>query len=826
GMIDHIEVLTGGASSVYGGDAVSGVVNLISKKNFEGVELNAQGTQTNHNDGRIVDVNLLVGVNSPDGKGNVTVYADYMDRQAVFQGARAYSNFALNSPNFTGCAGPTTLFGGFCAGGSPSIAEGRIAAGAGAGRIFNGARQLVPDDGRTYNFNPINYLQTPNTRYALGAYAHYEIKPWADFYTRVTFSENDSRSQLAETPVVAVFRTNFGNPNISAQERAILFNPAAAPAGGYGPSDTVSFTLRRRLVENGPRATHDTHDAYQVVVGLKGDINPDWSYDISGQFGHTQWDRILAGDVNQVKFGNGLLVNPDGTCFVGGACVPVDIFSTGSISPAAVKYFTVGAVGVGVTTQQDVQAQLVGDLAGMGLKSPWATNGVGIAIGAEYRREASEWRPDDNLGHIGQLSGFGATPAVSGSYNTKEVFGEIRVPLAQDLPYMKSLQLEGGLRYADYNRSGGTYSYKVALDYAPVADIRLRGSFDRAVRDPTINELFAADTPSADSGIDPCAAEGVGGVPYATTAALCRATGVPAASFHSTELDCGGQCNSHWLSNPNLKPEEADTKSIGVVFTPTFLAGFTASIDYYSIKIKKAIFRVPQPQVFQLCYDPAANPTQSAAAAACQLIHRDQFGSVTTDEGFVNLAYDNIGQLTAKGFDIIAAYKTPLSTFGMSEGWGSIGLDLVGNLVKNASYKISATTPTTNCLGLYGDICTSPQPKWRHNARVTWTSSDSAVSLSARWRYIGATSFDEVVLNGLNDPLDAHIRAYSYYDLTGTWRMNQTLDFSAGVKNVLNKNPPLIDINIAPAGIDSGNTFPGLYDTLGRVFFLGATARF
>ncbi len=825
GMIDHVEVLTGGASSVYGGDAVSGVVNLISKKNFQGLEISSENSVTEQGDSWVNDVNFLVGVNSPDDKGNVTFFGDFMNRQATFQGARAFSTFALNSPVLTGCATPATLFGGFCSGGSPGIPEGRITSGAGAGNMFNGSRQLVPDDGHNYNFNPINYLQTPDTRYAFGAYGHYEIAKQLDFYTRATFAQNEAFNQLAETPVSAIFQVNFGNPNLSPQEQALLF---PAGAGPYTANSLATFKLRRRLVENGPRVTHDTHDSYQLMTGFKGDLGSGWSYDVSGQYGRTSWTRILSGDADQVKFGNGLLVNPDGTCFSTDAdCAPVDIFSTHSISPAAVNYFTVGAIGVGQTIQQDVQANVVGDLGQYGFKSPWSTSGIGVAFGLEYRRESSRYDPDFKMGHIGQLAGFGASPAIKGSYYTKEVYGEVRVPLVEDMPFMRSLQLEGGFRYSDYNRSGVNWSYKAAIEWAPVEDFRIRASYDRAVRDPTINELFAAATPSADTAVDPCASEGVGAIPYVTTAALCHATGVPVnVPFQDPSLDCGGQCNSHWLSNANLVPEQADTKSVGVVFTPRFIRGLSGSVDFYDIKIKKAIFRVPQPQVFQLCYDPAFNSTQSAANASCALIHRDAFGTLTTDNGFVDLAFANIGSQRAQGLDFVLDYKTPLSSVGLSGNAGTIGLNLTGTMITKSNYRIGLLTPQTNCLQLYGQTCGAPTPKWRHNLRLTWTAPGNTFSLSGRWRFISATKFDQVVQNGLVDPIDAKIGTFSYFDLSGTYRLNDKFDFNAGVRNVMDKDPPLVDINAAAAGFDSGNTFPGTYDTLGRVFFFGMTARF
>lgn len=821
-IIDHIEVLTGGASSVYGGDAVAGVVNIITKKNFEGIQLSTQNSISGQGDAFITDNNLLLGANSPDGKGNVTVYADFMRRNELYQGAREYGFYALNSPNYTGCATPAIYYQGFCHGGSSYIPEGRVSYG-GHLYLFNSSQQLVPHDGRTYNFNPVNYYQTPNTRYAAGAAGHYEINKAVDLYTRLTFSQNDSYSQLAPTPLGTILKVNYGNPLLSAQERDLFFPAAGGP---YGPNDTATFSYRQRLAGFGNRVTHDTHDSYQILIGAKGDLGSGWSYDVSAQYGRTDWQRELFGDVNLKAFADGLLVNPDGTCSSGTAgCVPLNIFTTNSISQASVNYAGLNMVGIGETQQQDVQANLVGDLGHYGLKTPWATDGAGIALGAEYRRETSAWMPDKNLGTIGVPAGFGASPAVSGAYYTKEVYGEARIPLIQDAPFAKSFEFDGGFRYADYNLSGGVWSYKGALTWAVNSDIKFRGSYDRAVREPTINELYAAATPSADSGIDPCSAEAAG-LHYTTTAALCYATGVLPGEFNSAGLNCGGQCTSHWLSNAALKPETADTWTGGVVFTPSAVRGLVATVDFYDVKIKGAVFRVPLTQVLQQCYDPALNSSQSTSNPSCQAVHRDALGTITTDTGYVDLPYGNIGSLRAQGFDIDLSYRTDLTRFGAPSAWGGVAVELVANLVTKANYTTTVDAPVTNCLQQYGDICGAPQPKWKHNLRVTWTSPGRAVEVSARWRFIGATNFDEVVQNGLHDPQDAHIGTVSYYDLTGVWRINDILQLNAGVRNLFDRSPPLVDINIASAGVDSGNTFPGTYDVIGRTFFFGASARF
>ena len=571
-VVDHIEIQTGGASAVYGSDAVSGVVNIILKKDFEGMKIDGEWKTTDHGDGQTTDLNALLGVNSANGKGNVTIYADYTVRLPVMQADRSYSSYALQSPTYAkgSCttSRPAIYYGGLCHGGSSFIAEGHVfssslansgPASYGSTTMFTASHKLANYDGRTFNFAPYNYYQTPNTRYSFGATGHYEVNKNIDVYTRLTFAENHSRSQLAPTPLGAGFAVNFGNPLMSDQERDVIFGGhtiGTALCGSQGSShlctgnsDTMDFFLGRRLVENGPRVQIDDRSAYQMVLGVKGNVPllDGWAYDVSAQYGRTLQTRRLEGDASFTRFQQGLLVTTSGQCEdTSGGCVPIDIFAPGQISQNAVNFFTLSMEAVGHINEWVVNGFAEGDLPF--LQSPFAAHPVSMVAGFEWRKESSDYQPDDNLA-TGNLLGFNAEPAISGDFNVAEGFTEVQIPLAENQPFMKKLQVDGAYRYSAYSypMTGGHSSantWHAKVEWSPIDDLKFRASQQRAVRAPNIYELYSPYGTSANNGVDPCS--GAGTITHtAALTALCVAPGVPSAAVYNNSLTCpSGQCEA------------------------------------------------------------------------------------------------------------------------------------------------------------------------------------------------------------------------------------------------------------------------------------------
>ena len=827
-MLERVEILTGGASSVYGGDAVSGVVNLILKKDFEGLSFDASMSQPFHTDGLISTAGFIMGLSSDNGKGNVTIYGDYQNRQPTFQGDRKFSAFALTSLAHTSCS-PTVSAAhfGFCPGGSGGIPEGRVTGGNGSGTMFTTSGTLVPYDGHTYNFNPINFLQTPNTHYDLGATGHYEVSPMLDFYTRLTFADNSAVSQLAEVPINQIFDINYDNPLITPQERAILF-PATptcgtSTAGPFtvvcGPGTFTPIHLRRRQVEDGPRASNDDHTAFQMVIGAKGELFDGWTYDVSAQYGRTLWSHVLTGDVSGQRFQQGLLVDATGTCMdTSNNCVPIDIFhGAGAITPTQASFINVSLLAAGITQEWDGQGSVTGPIAA--LQSPWAKTPVSVALGAEWRKEVGDFLPDSCLGTSGCSLGYGQSPAVGGSYTTTEGFGEIQVPIIQDMPFAQQVEFDGGIRFSSYTHSNAT-SFKLGASWATDDNLRFRGSFNRAVREANINELFSPLAFSAPAALDPCSSEHTA-AGYTPSQALCVATGISPAQYLTGATACQGQCSSYIGGNVALKPETGDTLSFGFVLTPTtLLEGFTGTVDYYNIAVRGAITALPVQVIIDECYNPALNPTQSIAA--CSAIHRDSLGSINSTTGYVLQEKLNTGGAKTQGVDVELNYAQDMTLFGLDATDGSFALNLTGTALIKTSLTPDPVTGEIVCTGQYSKTCGAPAAKWKHSFRATWYSSDSDIAISGRWRFIGATQFADVHDGSIVDPQDAHIGAFNYFDLSGTWEFLKGYQLRLGVNNIFDKKPPIIDgSNVGNANVDSGNTFPGTYDAIGRTGFLG-----
>jgi iron complex outermembrane receptor protein len=863
GMVDRVEVLTGGDSAVYGSDAVAGVVNIILKKDFEGLQVDSQVTFTDHDfDGAKHDTYGMLGFNSGDGKGNLTVYAEYMHRDPVTEGRRDYGANALAATNYTGCAAsaPATHFGGFCFSGSGTVPQGRIKTAAlggpfvGKTTIFNADQTLSPYAGQTFNFAPFQYYQTEGERYTFGATGHYKVNDSIDFYTRMTFAENRNTAQIGPSPLTTNFDINCGNPNLSVEERQTIFGSTAAggtPAAQCATTNPTSslFTsaangnaafpttasgfehvqrlvsVALRLSQDGPRITSNDHNTFQLVGGVRGDIPglPNWTYDVSGQYGHTGNELVESNDALKGNFQNGLLVDPtSGACYSGPPCVPLNIFVPGGISTAGINYIRENLITVSSIDQIDMQASATGDLSAWGIQSPWAHDPVGASIGGEYRQEGANIQPDNNKA-TGNLLGFSALSPSVGRFHVAEGFGELAIPIIQNMPLAEDLSLQAAYRFSSYDRAGDTNTYRGGAVWAPVQDFKFRASYDRAVRAPNVAELFTpAGGSSANSGRDPCSAN-TGGV--TTTAALCQATGVPAGVAFTAALNCPtNQCQGAVGGNPFLKPEVATTREAGIVLTPSFIRNFSATVDYYDINIRGFVTSTPLATILANCYSTALNPTQSAANPNCGFIHRDALGSIfTANSGFVVQAEGNVGGDHVRGIDTEFNYNMDLSDIGLDNMGGlSFNYRATWVLENNTNFPGAATL---RCAGVYGAQCGEPQNRLKGNLRTTWTDPTGDLNVSVLWRYVGAVGSELYRFGSFTDTPSLNFGAKNYIDLSATYALTPGLELRGGVRNLFNQNPPLTDNNIAPASDVNGSTFPNTYDVLGRQIFVGVTAK-
>ncbi|WP_293450616.1 TonB-dependent receptor, partial [Phenylobacterium sp.] len=699
-LVQRVDVLTGGASAVYGADAVAGVVNFILQKDFEGVRVDAQYGLYQHDngnsiasvvrasgaasatpqffqlpkkdvrDGEASEVTLVIGVNAPDGKGNVTAYAGYRHVEPILQGARDYSSCTLNSgtPDFSqfGCGGSGTAF--------PARVGSQIVDTNGPGNTF---RTRTGAD--VYNFGPANYYQRPDDRYVMGAFAHYELAPWATAYADLMFMDDTSTYQIAPGGIFAgTFSINCANPLLSDQQRGLM--PATAASGGgtclSNTAGTFTGTVSRRNIEGGGRQGQTEHTQYRYVVGLKGDIADNWNYDFFMQFGRVAFHQVQTGFFRTTAINNALnvvSVNGVPTCqsVVDGtdtACVPYNIFQLGQVTPAALAYLETPSSQIGNLYERVVNFSVGGDLTDYGIKSPWAQDGVGVSFGAEYRRETLDFAAD-YVSSAGLLNGSGgANPPVNGSYDVYELFGETRIPLIQDAPFAKSLQMELAYRYSDYSSVGTTSTYKIAGDWTPIDDIRLRASYQRAVRAPHVLELFSPQNVVLDGTQDPCAGLAASDPLVARCA---QAFNLTTAQVLAIEANPANQYNGQLGGNPNVDPETSDTISFGVVLQPTFLPGFNFSADYFDIKVKDFIGQIGADVIINRCVN-------NLDPFYCGLVKRDAAGSIwLSNQGYVVDTTLNTGALRTKGIDFNASYRTDLDMIGIENG-GGINISFVG----------------------------------------------------------------------------------------------------------------------------------------------------
>ncbi|HWA31472.1 MAG TPA: TonB-dependent receptor [Rhizomicrobium sp.] len=856
GMIDHVEVVTGGASAVYGSDAVAGVVNVILKKDFEGAQLNASYSAfpDYKMDGSTADVNGLMGFSTGDGKGNVTMWGGYTHRRAISQAARKYGAAPL----------VTNGAGGFIVQGSGSVPQGAFYVASGPNAFggpcyhYTGTPDALTNFGRyefntsgtytcstltstnpspdsTFNYNPQQLNQTEQQRYNFGASGHYEINKAVDLYARMMYSNNRINTAIASTPTSYFsFNVNPDNPFLSATQKDLLFG---TPTPAATAPDAVIW-LAKRMVDFGPRRTEFTFDSFEMVVGSKGDLGDGWSYDVSAQYGKTESQQWNSGFVSYHNLQDSIDVVSDGAggyaCKSGNSgCVPYNIYNLNPLAPgqfdsAIQAYDGVNYVLLTQVTEMDIQGDVAGDLGAWGVQSPWAKDPVALSLGGEYRQESGVVRPDYILQSGNALGLSGAVPPVNGNFNVKEAFGEVKVPLVEGVPFVQDLELEGAYRYSSYSNAGSTSTYKYGGSWQPIDDLKFRALWQRAVRAPNISELFTPQAIGLDSATDPCQKKLN---PTGNLEALCIATGAKA----NQGITCNaGQCNVLSGGNPNLKPEVADTKTFGVVLTPTFFDGFTATVDYYDIKVTNAVGTLlGSPEgVMQACYQPAGGITNVAAQAAsiyCQAIKRDQTGGFINPTGYIEQINANTAVFRPKGIDVELNYQSDLSNFGWDDA-GSVALNFNGTYQMRWLQQGASILPTYDCAGKYGNTCGVPDPRIRFNMRVNWTSPSGDFLVSARWRYIGSVLLDTDVFNcaGVHscyDLTDHQIPSVSYFDLTGVWNIREGLSLTAGLQNLFNKKPPLVSSDI-DANDNNSNTFPGVYDIQGRMLFVSGQIKF
>jgi outer membrane receptor protein involved in Fe transport len=873
-LIERIDVVTGGASATYGSDAIAGVVNFIMKKNFEGIEVNGEYglyQHSNHNgwvqtdaasndfapvrgsltDGDHRDWSIVMGTNLAGGDGNVTAYLTYHEQDPVPGSHRDFSNCQLvSNAEFGLPANGLTCIGSsnsnkFTINNSPYSVVGN------SFLPYPQAGSVPPPE---FNSSAFEYIQRQDKRYNAGFFAHLDVNEQVKPYVEFGFMNDKTNivvapSALFQTsnPITADNRylVNCSNPLLSAQEREIMCTPAMIAADTAVPgSDSADIDIGRRNVEGGGRLADFEHTNYRIVVGSKGALGNALDYDAYAQYAYTSFynDNENYLDYASVTKALQATTGPGGTpvCISGGSCVPYNIFTQGGVTAAQTQYLSTPGTAFGQNWEEVEHGDITADLGKFNITSPWAKDGIAINLGAEHRLEALKFAPD-GAEQSGNLSGFsGAVVAIDRGYTVTEEIAEIRAPLVLDRPGIHDLTIDAGYRLSDYTTAGRTRTYKFETQYAPTADVRLRASYDRAVRAPNLIELYNPNSYGQQSfvGVDACApTTGAGGVitqAATASAAECAHTGVSAAQYGNGN-EAGAvytgsipqcvslQCGQVIGGNPALKPETADTYSVGLTFTPTMLPAFNGSIDYYHIALKNEVTTPPGAFIYTECLA-TGNPQD------CDLIVRNHVtgaltGATVAGGGYILQTDINGGAALVSGVDVQANYRLPLG------GFGALTANFSGSWLQHDEITPFVGLHTFDCAGLFGSTCAfAVNPRWRHNFRLSWETPWDKLLVSLYWRFIGPTSVD----NNSSDPslhfrelgeIDTydHIPTYSYFDLSAIWPVTPKIELRAGVNNLFDKDPPIVaqDFNDGT----SPNSFP-TYDYLGREIFMGFKVHF
>jgi outer membrane receptor protein involved in Fe transport len=853
-LIERTDVLTGGASTTYGADAISGVINFITRSDFSGVDATVTEGITQRGDGNTLRADATIGGNFDDDKGNAVFSIGYQKVKPVFDGDRKFSYYALDSYGGNVSGSGTTI---------PSRLNGINLVntdGTSGTRLF-GSRQINPTTGaldaysQPYNFNPSNALQTPYERFNIYGAAHYNLTDNIEFYTRGLYSKNRVSSILAPSGAFSLaVDVPFSNPYLPAAALGQICTAAAlsgaqcaASAAATSPTDpnyrTFRTTLGRRLVEAGNRLTNYTTNVFDYHAGLRGDITDHLHWDVNGSYGESDQHQQITGNSLNSRFTDAVLATSAGCVSGNAGCVPVNIFGgAGSITDDMLTYLTANSSTDIHTSLAQVHGQLTGEIP---LTSPMADDPVSFAVGGEYRYYVAD-RVSDELSKSGDIGGSGgATPDVHGEYYVYEGFGELDAPIIQNKPFFQLFDVQAGIRRSQYviKATGqpkfGTTTWKAGANWQPIRDIKFRGNYQHAVRAPNIGELFTpTSTQLTNLSVDPCA--GVTTASNANLAAVCIAQGAPAAALVDGTIDnpTAGQANITTGGNVNVKPEKSNSFTFGTVLQPTFLPGFTLSVDYYHIKITDAITTPTPGDLIAACF---GNVTAaSATSAACTSIRRDpNTGQLDGDPASVpGLAgqLSNNGKLLTDGIDLTANYTRNL-------GFAKLNLAFNGNWTRRNKFQATPTSVNRECVGYYSVNCGYSlgqlQPRYSWNQRTTLSIKD--VDLSLYWRHFSsfkyepldaATNGDAYVgtlpaVTGLSGDYNFNrIKAFNYLDFAVRFGVSTNFDLTATVYNFLDKKPPIVGYDIGTTYANSGNTFPATYDALGRRFAVSAHVKF
>ena len=881
-MLERVDVVTGGASAVYGSDAMSGAVNFIMRKNFEGVEIDMGYSDTEEGGDDTYYINALFGVNFDDDRGNITIGGGRTSRGAILLAERDFGIFGVSTETGSGlgsaparpsadCTGGTDFTTAHSTGvGSTTAMPATLNLRSGNSYQFRDDGSLVQGECARFNFNPFNYYQTPQERWQATTVASYDITDNIEMYARATFSNNRSDFQIAPSGTFGTaFTIPVQNPFLNDAARQLILDDLTAGAaqflidtnaaladaiadgdtetadelqaslaadplgfnavgiqdlngdGVFDPNDAFTSTARRRTLELGPRSAVFDTDYSQFVWGLRGAIpgTEIWNFDLSYQRGESDFVETRDGFTNLTNLAAGINTVDPNQCIdaqgnlTAAPCTPINVFGpVGSITDAQRDsgFFIAIASDLRRAIQTVYHASVDGTLEQVSL--PWADDGLSVALGFEYREEQANSSPDECLKEapISCQGGAGGNRLpIRGAYDVEEVFAEAVLPLVQGRPGFESLALEAGYRNSNFDIQGSVDTWKAGLSWQITEGFRFRFMEQQAVRVANIGELFSPITTALDNATeDPCSI-GASSPPQPGSQLfdLCVQTGQLPSQVGTTPDIISGQVNVFNGTNPaNLPtPEEANTTTFGFVWEPEFTAfdsmtATTISVDYYDIEIEDYIDEPSGQEALDACYV-LADPV------ACGGVVR--IGGALTEGGTGAPAFfTNFERFAAEGIDL------QVNTGFELGGMGDLTVNLTAHQYLTNEFQTTAASAVVDCKGRYGTSC-DPVPEYRHTLRFNWLRDDWDASLL--WRHIGSM---DIQANEAADAFEAFrsVSSNDYFDFSVGYNYEDWGRISLLVTNVANEDPPILGNETGTTDFNSGNTFPSLFDTLGRTY--------
>ena len=797
-VIERVEVLKDGASAVYGSDAVAGVVNIITRTDFEGVEINAQTGQSGESDGEIIDINMTLGITGD--RGNMLVSAGFYEQEPIFAGDREFSRFdksydwEANDGSFAELGSsappegslidrnPTDL-------GNQAWQDHIAQFGAGdfyfndpsAGwRLFEATGTSDIGTGDYYNYQPINYLLTPQKRFNVYAAGRYELSDMVTAFIEASYLNRESDQLLAPTPLFTI------SEGIAASENSV-----------YNPFGRDFIDVRRRFLEAGGRNFLQDIDTFRTVAGFQGDLPGDknWTWEAYFNYGRTQGI-----DINRGRFVRSRVIeaigpsyfDSDGVAQCGtvaipgtSGCVPLDLFGgyqNRPMTPEMIGYISYE----GIDSQDQIQQTVALNFSGDAFELP--AGPVGIAFGLESRDEKGSYVPDP-ITNGGDTTGNKAE-ITRGKYDVSEAYLELLVPIVE------SFEASLAVRYSDYSNFGDTTNGKVGLTWNVTDSLTLRGTVSEAFRAPTVGQLFGGNADSFPLSTDPC--DTSQDPRTANQQANCSADGLP-----DDYADSRAQLKSLVGGNPDLEPEEADTFTAGLVYQPGWLDGFSVTMDWWDLELENSIQGIGVTVILGQCYNQPAGQR-----SLCEKVIRDSSGFLQV----VDNRTGNVGGTRASGLDTTFTYdqSTSVGDFGYS-------LDLA---YLDEYTEIQADGAEVDGLGRY-DL--GVYAEWKANFNVNWRNDDWMVNYNMRWTdsFIECEDNDCASLDDSDAANDVTVRKVES-NVQHDVQVSYDLDFdnagqgsiSLGVQNLFDEDPAKIFNGFLATSDESA------YDFLGRYFYL------